>query len=172
MSSFQALSGTPNIVTSLVTQMESTVSVTLSSGSSTSTNDTALAKAGIPASPSRLTPAGKIEAGVCVPLGIIILATILFLIYRGKKKKQRARSTKTELSHDITEGGSRIDSKKITRETVGGENDAMNVHELQQTDVHQLHGTDIVPYSRELAGSTGVERSELSARCNTRRGSK
>ena len=38
-------------------------------------------------------------------------------------------------------------------------------------NMHELHGTDTPPHSRELEGSPGVKRHELPARRSMRRGS-
>ena len=98
-----------------------------------------------------------------MPLGLIVLATIGFLTLRHRRHKQVSR-----LRHhsNIAAGGLYPAEEKDERDITDVENSS-EPQGLENNHVHEIQGTAIPAYSRELAGSPGVRWQELS----TRRGS-
>ena len=84
----------------------------------------------------------------------------------------------TQLHHDVAEEekqrdfGRREEDNGSMAKIKGTSEEAMqNIDRPGSLNIHELHGTDTPPHSRELEGSPGVKRHELPARRSMRRGS-
>ena len=103
-----------------------------------------------------------------VPLGIIFLAIIGFLTFRHQRYKKNSR-----LRHHGTIAAAGLypvidESDRRAAET-GQRNmaDIENEYEtqgLEKNGAHEIQGTEIPAYSRELIGSPGLRRQELPSR--------
>ena len=149
------------------------------STSSSSTSSAAAASSGhasaSAAAQSGLSSSSKVGIGLGVPLGVIMASAIMgFFIYRHKRYKQNSRfghltnirgggsSANGDVENKETTVGSwdegRFDtppSDGISREPVGRDGESV------VGAIPEVHGEHIPPYSTELGGTAGVQRSEL-----------
>ena len=103
-----------------------------------------------------------------VSLGIIFLALVGFLLLRHQRHKQVSR-----LRHHGIIAAAGLYPVIDEADDRAREADQRNVTDLEnrseslgheKDDVHEIQGTEIPPYSRELIGSPGVPRQELAMR--------
>ncbi|CAF9920567.1 MAG: hypothetical protein ALECFALPRED_001568 [Alectoria fallacina] len=151
-----------SIPASTTTASPTPTSVTTSTPTPTSSTTPIIKSSSATASPG-LDPSAKIGIGLGVPLGLIVLATIGFLTLRYRRHKQVSR-----LRHqsNIAAGGLSPAEQKGKKDVTDVEN-SNEPQGPENNHVHEIQGTAIPAYSRELAGSPGVRWQELS----TRRGS-
>ncbi|CAD6563948.1 MAG: hypothetical protein ASARMPRED_002580 [Alectoria sarmentosa] len=151
-----------SIPASATTATPTPASVTTSTPTPTLSTTPITQSSSATASPG-LDPSAKIGIGLGVPLGLILLATIGFLTLRHRRHKQVSR-----LRHhsNIAAAGLYPAEEKDERDITDVENSS-EPRGLENNHVHEIQGTAIPAYSRELPGSPGVRWQELS----TRRGS-
>lgn len=99
-----------------------------------------------------------------VPLGVISLAAICFLVQRHRRHKKNSRLRHHDnvavagLDPAIHETDKVGERDKIDRSDI---EDSSGLLSLARNGVHEIHGTEITAYSRELPGSPGVRRHEV-----------
>lgn len=102
----------------------------------------------------RSKPAVNLGIALGVPLAILLFACLGFVFYKLRKRRQSAQSQPNAVSTfpPVMANSEEIHDTQIAR--------------LQELDTdggrHEAHGTGLLPYSRELPGSPGLLRAELS----------
>ena len=165
---------TPKSMTSSTHSSKSSTLSTAKASSSTSSaaksssSTTSAAKSSSTAASQGHVSSAKIGAGVGVPLGIAFIALIGFLTWRHLRYKNESRLRHHGIIaaaglYPVNEEGENnaapTDHRNMT--DAGNESDT---HGLEKNNVHEIQGTEIPAYSRELIGSPGVPRGELASR--------
>ena len=139
-----------------------------SSAASSSSSTTSAAKSSSTATSQGHVSSAKIGVGVGVPLSIVSIGLIGFLIWRHLKYKNESRLRHHGIIaaaglYPVNEEGQsntgQTDQRNMT--DAGNESDTQR---LEKNNVHEIQGTEIPAYSRELIGSPGVPRGELASR--------
>lgn len=103
-----------------------------------------------------------------MPLGILSIGLIGFLTWRHLRYKNESRLRHHGIIaaaglYPVHEEGAnnagQTDHRNMT--DTGNESDTQ---ELEKNNVHEIQGTEIPAYSRELIGSPGVPRGEFASR--------
>ena len=156
------------VSTTKASSSTSSTSTSSSSTSSAASSTTSAAKASSTAAPQGQVSSAKIGVGVGVPLGIISIGLIGLLIWRHLRYKNESRLRHHGIIaaaglYPVNEEGEnnagQTDHRNMT--DAGSESDTQG---LEKNNVHEIQGTEIPAYSRELIGSPGVPRGELGSR--------
>lgn len=125
----------------------------------------AAATATVPKKSSNLSQSAKISIGVGVPLGVLILAIFIFAIlwYRKHTKKVTMKHPRDELARDPWPEKEKGADKEPRRSGSVKKSTVSRSQTGNGGSVNEIEDTEIAPYSRELQGSQGVKRSELSS---------
>ena len=139
-----------------------------SSAAKSSSSTTSAAKSSSTVASQGHVSSAKIGVGVGVPLGIVSIGLIGFLTWRHLRYKNESRLRHHGIIaaaglYPVNEEGEnnagQTDHRDMT--DAGNESDTQG---LEKNNVHEIQGTEIPAYSRELIGSLGVPRGELASR--------
>ena len=172
-STLPSSSPTTSTSTSTHSSKSSTVSTakassSTSSAAKSSSSTTSAAKSSSTAASQNHVSSAKIGVGVGLPVAIVSIGLIGLLIWRHLKHKNESRLRHHGIIaaaglYPVNEEGEnnagQTDQRNMT--DAGNESDTQ---ELEKNNVHEIQGTEIPAYSRELIGSPGVRREELASR--------
>lgn len=159
--------------TSTASSTSSTASTPTSSSSTTSIARSSSSTISIAQTPSATASSShqasaKIGIGVGVPFGIIFVAIVGFLTLRHLKYKQVSRLrhhgiiAAAGLYPVVDESDDR--TGEMNQRRVTDTENGIEPQGFEKDGVHEIQGTEIPAYSRELIGSPGVPRQELAMR--------
>ena len=165
---------TPKSTTSSThSSKSSTISTTKASSSTSSaakssSSTTSAAKSSSTAAPQGHVSSAKIGVGVGVPVGIISIGLIGLLIWRHLRYKNESRLRHHGIIaaaglYPANEEGEHNAGQTVQRNRTHARNES-DTQGLEKNNVHEIQGTEIPAYSRELIGSAGVRRGELASR--------
>ena len=142
-------------------------SSTSSAAKSSSSTTSAAKPSSTVASQSHVSSA-KIGVGVGVPLGIVSIGLIGFLIWRHLRYKNESRLRHHGIIaaaglYPVNEEGENTAGQTDHRDMTDAGNES-DTQGLEKNNVHEIQGTEIPAYSKELIGSPGVPRGELASR--------
>ncbi len=109
-----------------------------------------------------VSQSAKIVVGLGVPLAIILLALIVYALYRYHRTRQKSRGSHAA-NIAITEPNPAVDNavQEKKRFVHAGAVQPRYKDDDPVSEGRELHGQHIPPYSRELEGSPGYGRKEL-----------
>ena len=165
---------TPTSTTSSThSSKSSTISTTKASSSTSSaakssSSTTSAAKSSSTAASQGHVSSAKIGVGVGVPVGIISIGLIGLLIWRHLRYKNESRLRHHGIIaaaglYPVNEEGGNNTGQTVQRNRTHARNES-DTQGLEKSNVHEIQGTEIPAYSRELIGSAGVRRGELASR--------
>ena len=139
-----------------------------SSAAKSSSTTTSAAKASSTAASQGHVSSAKIGVGVGVPVGIASVGLIGLLIWRHLKYKNESRLRHHGIIaaaglYPVNEEGEN-NAGQTDQRTMTDAGDESDTQGLEKNNVHEIQGTEIPAYSRELLGSPGVRREELPSR--------
>ena len=139
-----------------------------SSAAKSSSSTTSAAKSSSTAAPQGHVSSAKIGVGVGVPLGLVAIGLIGLLIWRHLRYKNESRLRHHGIIaaaglYPVNEEGENNAGQTHQRNMTAAGNES-DTQGLEKSNVHEIEGTEIPAYSRELIGSPGVRRGELASR--------